>query len=517
MKLEYPCLKVSQTTMYDRIKYKRAKDNEEDRNPKGKGKGKGKRSIATKPVRKENICSNTGIRSRSVTPTVVDNSNSNSMESQMVSEELEISDNEITFKSTSERDEKEGFNVSTESKSSEIDNVIKPIQLKKKRKKSSDLVSEDDPEKLVDSKKAKLDTEAEKEIEPNDNEEIADTEADLPWDDLTCLYCDQNIPIEKNRPGLNKKKYQYHLMQHFLSIQYSEIPDTLRIYQCSYKDCGYGAGNKNHYIKHIAFKHDEWYKRINRRISEALTNSEIAEELEDLSAIKEAFVTDYRIMPTIKGSNINTKPLWVDGTTLGTEEVDKESVSPDISNIESPEEDSKCKNQELSPEKEKVTESSCDDKDESPVGGELPPKESLLKNQSTTPPVPSINEETQKKATEITSEGSEKVKEKKPKNSPYLQCHFCPKIMKTDSTNILKNRNSYQIHLVESHFEASMYNDILDSEKYKCPNIGCEFGETDVKSRLRIHLAINHRFGSCEFLVEFKQTKLYYTGQWIKR
>ena len=132
MKLEYPCLKVSQTTMYDRIKYKRAKDNEEDRNPKGKGKGKGKRSIATKPVRKENICSNTGIRSRSVTPTVVDNSNSNSMESQMVSEELEISDNEITFKSTSERDEKEGFNVSTESKSSEIDNVIKPIQLKKK-------------------------------------------------------------------------------------------------------------------------------------------------------------------------------------------------------------------------------------------------------------------------------------------------------------------------------------------------------------------------------------------------
>ena len=98
------------------------------------------------------------------------------------------------------------------------------------------------------------------------------------------------------------------------------------MYQCCYKDCDYGAGSKNNYIQHIAFKHDEWYRRINKRIAEALSDPEVAEELEDLSAVKEAFVTDYRIMPSGHG-NTNVKPLWIDGTTLGREvEKGKEPV-----------------------------------------------------------------------------------------------------------------------------------------------------------------------------------------------
>ena len=70
--------------------------------------------------------------------------------------------------------------------------------------------------------------------------------------------------------------------------------EGVREYRCSYRDCGYTAAQKNHFLQHMAFTHDEWYKRINRRIEEAVRDPRIAEELEDLSAIKEAFVTDYR-------------------------------------------------------------------------------------------------------------------------------------------------------------------------------------------------------------------------------
>ena len=43
-------------SMYDRIKFKRAKEQEDGGSTsKGKGKGKGKKSFETKPVRKEQI------------------------------------------------------------------------------------------------------------------------------------------------------------------------------------------------------------------------------------------------------------------------------------------------------------------------------------------------------------------------------------------------------------------------------------------------------------------------------
>ena len=93
----------------------------------------------------------------------------------------------------------------------------------------------------------------------------------------------------------------------------------MRIYQCGYENCVYASAARNTYIQHIAFKHDEWFKRINRRIQEANDDPQIGKELEDLSGAKEAFVTDYRII--VRGPNV--KPLWVVGISVGREKVPK--------------------------------------------------------------------------------------------------------------------------------------------------------------------------------------------------
>ena len=69
------------SSMYDRIKYKRSKEKEESEgHPKGKGKGKGKKSIESKPVRKEIFPEPETVIERPLTPTVVDSSNSNSLD-----------------------------------------------------------------------------------------------------------------------------------------------------------------------------------------------------------------------------------------------------------------------------------------------------------------------------------------------------------------------------------------------------------------------------------------------------
>ena len=426
-------------SMYDRIKYKRAKEKDEAHHPKGKGKGK--KSIESKPVRKE-----LAPQTRCLTPTVVDNSNSNSFDDGLlVEDEIHISDNEITFKTSFEENDDgndEGSRDSSGSSDESGKGNKRRITLEKKRKYSGDSgkvkISDVEPE----LKKTKVNS-VSREHSPspppssNNDSEVDDKDPDLSWEDIVCLYCDQNIQIHRDKPGQNKKKYQQHLLSHFSDTQYSDVPEGVRMYQCGYRDCGYCSGHKNHYLQHIAFKHDEWYKRINRRIEEAMRDPQVAEELEDLSAVKEAFVTDYRIMPLAKGS-ASVKPLWVDGTLVGREAENEAMREPEV---------------------------------DSPVPE---PKARLTENEA-----------------EIKVD---EVKEKKVKDSPLLQCQFCPKIMKTDSSNIMKNRNSYQIHLVESHFESWMYEDISDDNtEYKCPHSDCDFASPDKKSRLRIHLTIFHQ------------------------
>ena len=67
--------------MYVRIKYKTSREKEESEgHPKGKGKGKGKKSIESKPVRKEILPEPETVIERPLTPTVVDSSNSNSLD-----------------------------------------------------------------------------------------------------------------------------------------------------------------------------------------------------------------------------------------------------------------------------------------------------------------------------------------------------------------------------------------------------------------------------------------------------
>ena len=401
-------------SMFDEIKYRKSKDSGDEKHPKGKGKGKGKKSFMTKPVRKENFTQDDE-RSMSLSPTVVDESQTDTQIPEPLLAEsdndIHISEQEITFKDSSKESSPEGNEDQTLSNKRSID------------EDNNANTSEEEPQ----TKKAKFDSES-----CSSEEAEAGEEEDMLWDDIACLYCDQNIPIVKHKPGQNKKKYQVHLLTHFNQTQYSEIPEDLRIYQCGYENCIYASAVRNTYIQHIAFKHDEWFKRINKRIIEAIDNPKIAEELEDLSGVKEAFVTDYRII--VKGPNV--KPLWVDGISLGREK------KPDLEN--------NCSN-----EKEIVLESR--------------------------------GHEAQK------TEMEEDQQDKKPKDTPYLQCHLCPKIMKTDAVNIIKNRNSYQIHLVESHFENSMYSELSDQSLYKCTYNDCTFPSTDAKSRLRIHLALSHR------------------------
>ena len=373
----------------DEIKYRRVRDGAES---KGKGKGKGKKSFESRPIRKEIV-----EKQRSLSPTVVDDSQSNSPvpDLELETDEIQISDHEISFKPSDNEDSSNDIEKMDSNKAAE-DNK------RKERCDSNENEAEEEPLKKKTKIGSSLDV----------AEEVEDK---LVWDDILCLYCDQNIPMVEESPAVNKKKYQMHLLSHFSDCQYSEIPENLRIYQCSYKDCSYAAADRSSFVHHLAFTHDEWYKRINKRIQEAMNDAEIAEELEDLSAIKEAFVTDHRII--VNGAN--AKPLWVDGTV--------------------------------------------DDKVENTL-----------------------------KKTEKPSE-KPKDSEIKPRDTPYLQCHLCSKIMKTDSQNIVKNRNSYQIHLVEAHFENSMYSDISDQSSYKCSYPGCHFPATDIKSRLRIHLAVSHR------------------------
>ena len=82
----------------DEIKYRRVRDGAES---KGKGKGKGKKSFESRPIRKEII-----EKQRSLSPTVVDDSQSNSPvpDLDLETDEIQISDHEISFKPSDNED-----------------------------------------------------------------------------------------------------------------------------------------------------------------------------------------------------------------------------------------------------------------------------------------------------------------------------------------------------------------------------------------------------------------------------
>merc|ERR1711915_121196 len=64
-----------------------------------------------------------------------------------------------------------------------------------------------------------------------------------------------------------------------------------------------------------------------------MKDPEIGDELEELSAVKEIFLTDYRIMPLSKGSS-NAKPSWVEGQSIGK---DEEVKTPQKAKAKAPE------------------------------------------------------------------------------------------------------------------------------------------------------------------------------------
>ena len=235
---------------------KRAKEKEDGgSSSKGKGKAKGKKSFETKPVRKEQM------QTRCVTPTVVD-SNSNSMDSDVpgIEDDIHISDNEISFKTSfEEHREREEDEKSKSSSASNTETDIKRVTLEKRKKSPC----EEEPV----TKKLKNDAKSDENFVPDEGDAAAPESVES-WEDIVCLYCDQSIAMQRDRPGQNKKKYQSHLLSHFFDTQYSDFKEGLRVYRCTYQDCGYTAGQKNHFLQHVAFKHDKWYKRINKRIEE---------------------------------------------------------------------------------------------------------------------------------------------------------------------------------------------------------------------------------------------------------
>merc|ERR1719234_1460998 len=74
-----------------------------------------------------------------------------------------------------------------------------------------------------------------------------------------------------------------------------------------------------------------------------------------------------------------------------------------------------------------------------------------------------------------------------------LRCRLCPKVMRIHPSKVSKNRQSYQMHLMESHFVDTMFNDIPDLQKFFCPYHGCKFPGADTKERFRVHLAFTHK------------------------
>jgi len=325
-------------TMYDKVKYKRAKTDEDDeRHPKDKGKGKGKgkgksTTIEPKPLRrdivlpapkihgqeKENIEQKTNDKTPSpdqpteeislpASEEQIDESSNESITVDEIPLELEV-------KTPIKKDKKGG--KKTKNKVT-LEMVRKTDELmKEKRAFESVNDNEPSPKKTKFSESRSPSPHAEDDAQ---EDEVEDTRS---WENIQCLVCEQEVPIFSDRPGQNRRKYQTHLLTHFFDTQYAEIPEGLRVYQCPYKDCSYASGSRNPYIQHTAFKHDEWYRRINKRVEQAMKDPDIGDELEELSAIKEVFLTDYRIIPDPK--NGASKPLWVEGKTVGKEAEEEE-------------------------------------------------------------------------------------------------------------------------------------------------------------------------------------------------
>ena len=208
-----------------------------------------------------------------------------------------------------------------------------------------------------------------------------------------------------------------------------DIPESQRLYPCSYPDCSYSAvQSRADYIQHIAFKHEEWYKRINGRLEAAGSRPGLTAEGEKLSLVKEAFVKDPRLQP-VPTPGAPKKLSWTDGV-LPQNGIEAEYELA------------------INKQKEVSEHTIAEQKIESNI---------FIGN--------------------VQSE---------------LRCQLCTKVMKIDPTKTTKNRQSYIIHLMESHFERTMFSDIPNLEKYSCPYPSCNHS-TELKAKFRIHLAFSHK------------------------
>ena len=233
---------IHQRSMYDRIKYKRAKTDESSdntRHPKNKkGKGKGKKSIETKPVRKESALwkeDKTKPKDQEEQQVIEETTREADDNFSIVEDsspmEIELDENFptsgqfIQSKENTKESENELNDISRSSSKSmhsvenveeneiEISQAIKKEdsnQRGKKREKSKQIVDEDEPS----SKRTRGDV-------SRIDSAVAGAEGRDEWQDIECVYCNQQLPVSRQRPGQNRRKYQAHLLTHMLDTQYS--------------------------------------------------------------------------------------------------------------------------------------------------------------------------------------------------------------------------------------------------------------------------------------------------------
>merc|ERR1740129_1161539 len=88
--------------------------------------------------------------------------------------------------------------------------------------------------------------------------------------------------------------------------------------------------------------------------------------------------------------------------------------------------------------------------------------------------------------------GSQDKSKKSGKLGDKLQCIYCNKVLKTVD-NPSKNKQAYQLHLMEEHYKKTLFKDIPENKNYFCPYENCSFKGTELKLRFIVHLGFRHR------------------------
>jgi len=143
------------------------------------------------------------------------------------------------------------------------------------------------------------------------------------WEAIPCIMCTKPINVVHGQSNKNRRDYQKHLLDHYTDRLFTDIKEPVQKkskLKCIYNDCGKSYTNRRNYIEHLAFKHEEWYKRINMKLEENPETTDEQEEKAEYEQVKIFFMKDKRILPLKTGQE--KPPLWIEGTVVGNVDSD---------------------------------------------------------------------------------------------------------------------------------------------------------------------------------------------------